>query len=138
MNIYKGEETLMKSDISKADMAALFDECNGEYFGGVLKKCRYSLFKSESQYARYTKHYTKKGFEGHIWFSYVHEWDYNLFKTVMIHEMIHHYLRSVEHSSGGLFRHNWRFRRQCRRLKRDYGIIIPIHFRRVSLPYRMR
>ena len=90
-------------DTCKADMAALFDECNAEYFGGVLKKCRYSLFK-----------------------------------TVMIHEMIHHYLRSVKHSSGGLFRHNWRFRRQCRRLKRDYGIIIHIHFRRVSLPYRMR
>ncbi len=117
--------------ITKEKMAALFDECNHQYFGGVLKKCRYSLFKSENQYARYTNHLTQKGLEGHIWFSYSHEWDFNLFKSFMIHEMIHHYVRTIENSNGGIFRHNWRFRRQCRRLKREYGIIVPRYLKKI-------
>ena len=45
-----------------------------------------------------------------------------------MHEMIHMYVRTVEGKRmDGLLGHGRRFRRHCRRLKRDYGLLIRIH-----------
>lgn len=120
---------------AKKVLAALFDECNRQYFDGGLRRPRFSLYKSDNQYGRYTCHRVKSGIEGHIWISYSHDWDHNLLKTLMIHEMIHHRVKTVEHRNGGLFGHNWRFRRECRRLRREFGLVIPIHFKRIPVNF---
>ena len=48
-------------------------------------------------------------------------------EDIIIHEMIHHYVRTIDRQWGGLFGHGRLFRRQCKRLKRDYGLAITIH-----------
>ena len=63
---------------------------------------------------------------GHIWIASNVDWNEEDLREVIVHEMIHHYVRMIEGHEGGLFGHNWRFKRQCKRLKRDYGLNIHI------------
>lgn len=51
---------------------------------------------------------------------------WQLTETV-IHEMIHHYITTIEKHESIIFKHGWRFKRQCRRLKREFGITIDLY-----------
>ncbi|MCF0213829.1 MAG: SprT-like domain-containing protein [Muribaculaceae bacterium] len=114
--------------ITKEDIKARYDVYNDKYFGGVLQPCKYHVAKEKSSALGLYNPVCKNGkIIGHIWIAYHVDWSEEDLQEVIIHEMIHHYVQTVEGHKGGLLGHNWRFRRQCRRLKKDYGLIIHIY-----------
>lgn len=117
-----------KMKITKEDIKTRFDEYNKKYFNGVLPSCKYHIFKSSSFFGRYTYSVNRKINVGHIWIAYNADWHEEDLREVIIHEMIHHYVQMIEGHKGGLFGHNWRFQRQSKRLKEEYGIIIHIKY----------
>lgn len=113
--------------ITKEDIKALFKEYNKLYFDGVLPSCKCHVFKGRGVFGRYN--YFRKGngkYEGSIWIAYNVNWTEETLREVVVHEMIHHYVQTIEGRSGGLFGHNWRFHRQMRRLKKNYGLVIKV------------
>lgn len=100
-----------------------FKEYNKQYFNNVLPKCKMSVTYINAT-GRYT--YNKQQNLGHIWLSARIDNNEEFIKEVLIHEMIHHYIKTIEHREGGLFGHNWRFRRQCRRLFKEHNLKIRI------------
>ena len=115
--------------IIKSDIKNRFEEYNKKYFNGILKSCKYHVFKSDGFFGRYNHTINKNGILGHIWISYNVEWKEEDLQDIIIHEMIHHYVQTIEGHKGGLFGHNWRFKRQCKRLKKDHNIVIHISYR---------
>ena len=107
---------------TKEEIKARYAEFNTMYFKGVLPKCKFSATYIDSM-GRYT--FDKKAQLGHIWVRKA-QMSEERFKEILIHEMIHHYIQTVEGKRGGLFGHNWRFRRQCRRLIKEFGIRIGV------------
>ena len=100
------------------------------YFGGYLPMCAFSLLRSwnSSQLGRYTYKYDRRGrVVGRIAISDKVNWTEEALREVIVHEMIHHYLQAIKHKSGGIFGHNWRFRKECRRLKKEHGLRIRPH-----------
>ncbi|MGN0237965.1 MAG: SprT-like domain-containing protein [Lepagella sp.] len=69
---------------------------------------------------------------GHIGIAYNVDWSEEDLQDTIVHEMIHHYIRTIEGHKGGLLGHNWRFKRQCRRLKKEHNLNIHIHSCHIS------
>ncbi len=120
--------------ITKEDLKVRFEEYNTLYFNSVLPKCEFSVFKLES-----LGHYAfSTGKNGKIKYcirltSDVN-WTEESLRDVLIHEMIHHYVVTIDgckridgFSWYGLFGHGKRFRRQVRRINREHGLKIHIH-----------
>ncbi|MBR5639989.1 MAG: SprT-like domain-containing protein [Muribaculaceae bacterium] len=107
-----------------------FDEYNKLYFDVKLGSCQFSfLNKSNSAYGRYDRRNTTDGKEiSRICLGRCITWNEERLREILLHEMIHMYVETVEKKHfDGLFGHGWRFRRQCRRLKRDYGLRVRVH-----------
>lgn len=112
-----------------------YDEYNKVYFNGVLKHCNISYCKI-SLVGQYTHKIDKKGdIVGRIWIANDVDWTEETLKDTLIHEMIHHYEVSIDKRTSidsftwyGLFGHGRHFRKQIKRIKRDFGIAIHIHF----------
>ena len=117
------------SAITKEDIKERFLQYNTLYFDGALPKCAFHLIREKiSAYGRYTHTRDRNGgITGHIWISNHVNWTEESLREVIVHEMIHHYLYAIKGKSGGLFGHNWRFRRECRKLKKRYGLNIHLH-----------
>ena len=88
--------------ITKEDIRIRYKEYNRLYFGNQLKHCKFSVQK-QSPLGTYT---SKKEKDGTI--------------------MIHHYVKTIDKRFSGLFGHGYPFLKQCRRLKRDYGLNITV------------
>lgn len=113
--------------IIKEDIIARFDEYNKKYFDGVLQPCKCHVNKiRQSGLGLYNPIFKNGKLICHIWISYYVDWTEENLREIIIHEMIHHYVRTIERHRGGLFGHNWRFKRQCKRLKKQYGLNIHI------------
>ena len=114
--------------ITKKDIRIRFDEYNTLYFGGVLPPCVYHLMTlKNTPLGRYCCD-TKNGKKVYtIWISKRIDWTEEDLRDTIVHEMIHHYIRVVEHSRGGILGHNWRFMRQCKRFREEYGLNITVH-----------
>ena len=112
--------------ITKEDIVTRFNEYNKKYFDGILPPCKcHVIMKKEHTPLGFYNSIERKGkLIGHIWIASNVDWNEEDLREVIVHEMIHHYVRIIEGHKGGLFGHNWRFKRQCKRLKDDYGIII--------------
>lgn len=110
--------------ITKEQIKDLYIKYNKLYFNGVLPKCKCHVFKGRSCYGFYS--YQKNNKAAGIWIAYNVEWTEETLRECVVHEMIHHYIRTIEGHRGGLLGHNWRFRRQCRRLKKEFGINITV------------
>lgn len=112
--------------ITKEDIITRFNEYNKKYFDGILPPCKcHVIMKKEHTPLGFYNLIERKGkLIGHIWIASNVDWNEEDLREVIVHEMIHHYVRMIEGHKGGLFGHNWRFKRQCKRLKDDYGIII--------------
>ena len=96
-----------------------FDEYNKLYFEGRLGKCEFSfLNKINSAYGRYDRQKTSDGKENsRICLGRCITWNEERLREILVHEMIHMYIETVEKKHfDGIFGHGWRFRRQCRRL----------------------
>ena len=113
--------------ITKEDIKVRFDEYNKLYFGGCLSPCKYHIIREKRcPLGLYNPSFKNGKIIGHIWIAYQVDWEEDGLKEVIIHEMIHHYVQTIEGHKGGLFGHNWRFKRQCKRLKKEYGLNIRI------------
>lgn len=121
-----GQKVCNRPKITKEDIKVRFIEYNKKYFNGILPSCKYHIFKGNGFFGRYTYSINAKNRTkiGHIWIAYNVNWEEDDLREIIIHEMIHHYVQMIEGHKGGLFGHNWRFQRQCKRIKKEYGITI--------------
>ena len=113
--------------ITKELIKERFDEYNQKYFSGVLGKCIFYLLpKSQSRLGKYNGQENKNGKPiDRIGIGTSVIWYEDLFKRVLIHEMVHMYNTRIDNCRlDGVLGHGRRFRRQARRLKRDFGIDI--------------
>jgi hypothetical protein len=113
--------------ITKELIAGRFEEYNQKYFNGQLGKCRfYFLPKKQSALGKYNGREDRKGNPvDRIGIGTSVIWYEDLFKRVLIHEMVHMYNTRIDNCRlDGVLGHGRRFRRQARRLKRDFGIDI--------------
>lgn len=120
--------------ITKDDLKVRFDEYNRLYFDSVLPQCEFSVIKL-SCLGRYMFSSGKKGKRKYrIGITSDVNWTEETLRDVLIHEMIHHYVIAIDgckdidgFSWYGLFGHGKRFRRQVKRIKRQFGQNIYIH-----------
>ena len=101
-----------------------FDEYNKLYFGGKLGKCRfYFLSKKCGMLGKYL--FYVKNSESRIGIKKdIENFEFRL-KEILIHEMVHMYVTTVDGvKHDGLFGHGRRFRKQKRRLKKEFGLHI--------------
>ena len=113
--------------ITKELIKERFEEYNSKYFDGKLGECTFSLFSKNFRCLGAYQHKESKGGKPKdiIWMGTYIKWTEDLFKEVLIHEMIHMYNHRVENKTWrGTMGHGSCFRKQVRRLKRDYGIIL--------------
>jgi hypothetical protein len=114
-------------EVTKELLKKLFDEYNQKYFYGKLGKCTFSLFsKNNLCLGKFSDREDKNGKpKDKIWIGTCVRWTEEALKSVLIHEMTHMYNIRVEKCLfNGLTGHGFYFKRQRRRLKRDYGIDI--------------
>ena len=107
-----------------------FIEYNKLYFDDKLDCCQFSfLNKSNSAYGKYVRKKTACGKEESlISIGQCIIWDEERLREILIHEMIHMYVETVEiKHHDGLFGHGWRFRRQCRRIKHRHSVKVRVH-----------
>ena len=120
--------------ITKEDLKARFEEYNRLYFGSALPRCEFSVTKL-SCLGRYMFSSGKNGKRKYrIGLTCDVNWTEDSLRDVLIHEMIHHYVVAIDGCKGidgfswyGLFGHGKRFRKQVRRIKRQFGQNIHIH-----------
>lgn len=105
---------------TREDIRTRFREYNDLYFYGALPRCKISVTYISAM-GCYT--FDRNRRIGHIWIRKT-DMTENMLRETLVHEMIHHYVKTVEGREGGLFGHNWRFRRQCRRLRKEFGLEI--------------
>ena len=111
--------------ITKELLKSLFDEYNELYFDGKLGKCNFSFFtKNLSILGSYNSRNDKNGKpKDKIWIGTSVKWTEEHLQRILIHEMIHMYVHRIEgHRYDGIFGHGRRFRREARRIRKEYGI----------------
>lgn len=113
--------------ITKELIASKFDECNRKYFNGILEPCKFHTFRMPRTFGMYGRLMYKGKYVGNIWIASNVKWTEEAFTETVIHEMIHHYITTIEKHESIIFKHGWRFKRQCRRLKREFGITIDLY-----------
>ena len=116
--------------LTKVTLLDRFIEYNNLYFDGKLGKCEFSfLRKNDSAYGTYMRQKTSDGKEkSRIWIGRCIIWNEERLREILVHEMIHMYVETIEKRYfDELFGHGWRFRRQCRRIRRKHGLIVRVH-----------
>lgn len=111
--------------VTKELLKRLYKEYNEKYFYNKLGECDFSFFpKNLSILGKYNSKNDKNGKpKDKIWIGTSVIWTEEHLQRILIHEMIHMYVYRVEgHKYDGLLGHGWRFRRQCRRIRKNYGI----------------
>lgn len=111
--------------ITKELIRQKYVEYNQLYFNNELPRCKFSVYNTKEELGLYTR--------DSIWIarypknlSKTAVWTEELFKEVLIHEMVHHYVVAVKNKRSFLCPHGWRFRRKCRELKRVHNINVEI------------
>ena len=132
-------------EITKDLLKCKFDEYNKAFFNGKLGKCVFSMLPANVTYfGMFTVKRDNKGNEyGRIRLGNCVEWTEEIMQEVLLHEMVHMYNLPVEGGLAntwpfnGLFWHGFFFKRQCRRVKRRYGVNIPVNITVFKpLPYK--
>jgi hypothetical protein len=108
-------------EITKELLKKEFEKYNKMYFNNELEMCefRYYYFGSFGLYSMKCKNNKDIGV---ISFSKNVEWNEEMIKQIMIHEMIHHYVHTIEHVGFGVLSHHGKhFIRQIKRIKKEYN-----------------
>lgn len=109
-------------EVNKAIIRDLYKKYNKLYFGGVLPLCDCHYIKLDA-FGRYTNQNGK----GKIWITNDVDWTDETLREVLVHEMIHHYVKAIEGKNEYIFfRHGFRFRRMMRKLNREFGLGITV------------
>ena len=112
-----------------------FEEYNKLYFGGQLGKCKFGyIYKSCGAYGKYSLLRKSNGTkESNIYICLEIKWSDELLKNTLIHEMVHMYVATIDGVEwDGVIGHGRYFRRQCKRLKKEFGLIITAHGTRTN------
>lgn len=114
--------------ITKGDVEKRFNEYNQLYFKGELGKCLISYLYIDG-FGKYTYNPKVKGsIKSRIIISKSVTWTEEALRDTLIHEMIHMYVRTVIGKRiDGLLGHGCAFKKECRRIKKNFGINITIH-----------
>lgn len=117
---------VLKMEITKELLKQKFMEYNMLYFNNELAMCRFSYIYMRDVFGRYMTNITAKGEKiGHIWISRSIELDEEMLRDLLVHEMIHHYVRTIDGVFfDGFFCHGRHFVRQVKRIKKQYGLDI--------------
>lgn len=117
-------------ELSKNEIKERFDLYNKLYFEGKLGKCDFFWLISKpgfygkylDKHAKNGKIYSKNGITRSV------QWTEDTLKELLVHEMIHMYITTVEGKAhDGVLGHGKRYRAHCKRLKDDFGLVIRIH-----------
>ena len=73
-------------------------------------------------YGRYTNKQDDDGtVHGKIWITNDVDWTEDVLREVIVHEMIHHYVKSIKKKNEYLFfKHGFQFRKKMRQLNKDF------------------
>lgn len=111
--------------VDKQELKRRYNEYNTLYFGGRLGKCTLS-YNYITPLGRYV--YDQKT-RSTIIISKNVRWTDEAISDVLVHEMVHMYLRTVLHIRfDGLFGHGPVFRLVCLRLRLKYGLNTKVHY----------
>ena len=113
--------------LTKDYLCSLYNKCNEKYFDGQLGKCDFSFFtKNISYLGWYNSKNDKNGKpKDKIWVGTSVKWTDEALERVLVHEMVHMYVYRIDGCKyDGLLGHGRRFRQQCKRIKKTYGIEI--------------
>ena len=112
-------------EVNKAIIRDLYKEYNKLYFGGVLSLCDCHYIKLDA-FGRYTNQNGK----GKIWITNDVDWTEETLREILVHEMIHHYVKNILGKNEYLFfRHGFRFRHMMRKLNKEFGLGITVRAR---------
>ena len=108
-----------------------FDTYNQMYFNGELGKCCfYWLVNGDTQGKYNLDEHRKNKPQSRIGISRNVRWTDETLRDVLVHEMIHMYVTTVEGKNiDGLLGHGRRFRKHMNYLNKHYGLNIKIHER---------
>ena len=117
------------TEFTKKDLKDRFEKYNELYFYGRLGKCKFHwMSPNGGDYGEYTVQYNKSGIVSSIGVARNTVWTEENLMEILVHEMIHMYIRTVEGKKfDGILGHGVRFRSHCKRLKKDYGLCVRIH-----------
>ena len=117
-------------EVTKELLKEKFNEYNKLYFGGKLGNCQFYFFpKNRTAFGKYTLWKKTSGEDvSHIYIGSRFNWNEQLLKEVLVHEMIHMYVTTIEGVKyDGVLGHGKHFRKQAKRIAKNYGIIISAH-----------
>lgn len=120
--------------ITKIELQRRYNLYNKLFFNSVLPKCEMSKC-SCGYFGLYTHRFESDGKEKYrIWIASDVDWDEESLRDIILHEMIHHYVYTIDgckwidgFSWYGLFGHGKRFNKQVKRLKCEFGIKVSVH-----------
>lgn len=118
---------LTNMKLTKEHIIKLYHFYNELYFNNKLGKCDFSFFSKNISYLGwYNAKETKTGKpKDKIWIGTCVIWNEELLKKILLHEMIHMYNKRVDKCKfNGIFGHGRYFKRQCNRLKKEFGVDI--------------
>ena len=124
-------------EITKELLKQKFEEYNNLYFNNELPMCTFSYNYMRYAFGTYTTHTKSIGQKmGHIRISKSIDLDEEMLRELLVHEMIHHYVRTIDGVFfDGFFCHGRHFVRQIKRIKKEHGLEIQVfypdwHFRK--------
>ena len=116
--------------LTKDEIKARFDVYNQKYFDGKLGKCKFFLFpKNIYTFGKYTDITQKDGsITSKIYIGQNFVLTEKNLESIIVHEMIHMYVRTIEGVKfDGLLGHGRHFRRLQKQLNKKFGLNIEVH-----------
>lgn len=116
-------------ELTKADLKERFDKYNVMYFDGKLGKCKfYWMSPNQNNYGKYIGQPSPKGIISSIGVARNTIWTEDNLRELLVHEMIHMYITTIEGKMfDGVLGHGRRFRAHRKRLRKEHGLNIRIH-----------
>ena len=107
---------------TKEDLERRFKEYNDKYFDGVLPPCKFTVVRMKN-------HSTATYFikEQKIRIAKNVYWTNETLKLTLIHEMVHHYVKTRLNYTPNFFSHGRRYRKVCRMLRKKHGLRVNLY-----------
>lgn len=116
--------------LSKELIKNRFDIYNAKYFEGKLGKCKFYIFnKTIYAFGKYSDILLKNGkIDSRIYIGQYFKLTEENLERILVHEMIHMYVRTIEGVKfDGLLGHGRHFRKHQKRLNKEFGLNIEVH-----------
>ena len=115
--------------VTKELIKELYKKYNRMYFNNELSMCDCHYIKLDKcTYGRYTNKQDDDGtVHGKIWITNDVDWTEEALRNVVVHEMIHHYVKSIKKKNEYLFfKHGFQFRKKMHQLNKDFNLGITV------------